>query len=249
MESVSLTPPLRVGGSEVDRGELLALTLAHRCRRNGTYVPRCDAVDGIGIVRDADAVASQLFAESYRPGTGNRRGLLQRGNPLRQLLGPVYGRIPEPLPLRVVESGKDLTPPAIEDRQRQAVLFGRYVAKRNRRTSGLLNSAAEDIERADAPQRQPEADAETARGCDPDPYPGEGARAEAGRDQVDRVPAAGRRGCPLDLLQEPGRVPGPPLRGEAQLRLVNRLAVAPGAGDGVDGRGIETDDEQGCATP
>lgn len=39
-------------------------------------------------------------------------------------------------------------------------------------------------------------------------------------------------------------MPGPPLRGEPQLRLVQDLAVAPGAGDGVDRRGIEADDDQ-----
>jgi hypothetical protein len=44
-------------------------------------------------------------------------------------------------------------------------------------------------------------------------------------------------------------VPGPPLRGEPQLRLVKDLAVAPGAGDGVDRRGVEADDDQGFATP
>jgi hypothetical protein len=33
--------------------------------------------------------------------------------------------------------------------------------------------------------------------------------------------------------------------GEAELRLVEDLAVAPGAGDGVEGGGVETDDYQG----
>jgi hypothetical protein len=42
---------------------------------------------------------------------------------------------------------------------------------------------------------------------------------------------------------------GPPSRGEPQLRLVENLAVAPGAGDGVNRRGIETDDDQGRTTP
>jgi hypothetical protein len=111
-----------------------------------------------------------------------------------------------------------------------------------------VDSTAEGIQRADAPHRQPEADAEAAGGRDPDPDPGEGAGAEADRDQVDRLPAARRRGRPLDLLQQPRRVQGPPPRREAQLRLMERLAVAPGAGDGVDRRGIETDDEQGLVT-
>jgi hypothetical protein len=44
-------------------------------------------------------------------------------------------------------------------------------------------------------------------------------------------------------------MPGPPLRGKPQLRLVKDLAVAPGAGDGVNRRGVETDDDQEFATP
>lgn len=44
-------------------------------------------------------------------------------------------------------------------------------------------------------------------------------------------------------------MPGPAVRGEPQLRLVQDLAVAPGAGNGVDGRGIEADDDQRRATP
>jgi len=114
---------------------------------------------------------------------------------------------------------------------------------------GPLDPAAEGVERAYAARRQAEADAEAARGRDPDPDPGEGPRAEADRDQVDGLPAVRRGSRPLDLLQEPGRMPRPPLRREAELRLVDRLAVAPGAGDGVDRRGIEADDDQGRATP
>jgi hypothetical protein len=111
-----------------------------------------------------------------------------------------------------------------------------------------VDSAAEGVERADAAQRQTEADAETAGGRDPNPDPGKGAGAEANRDQVDRLPTAGRGGRLLDLLQEPGRVERPPPRGQSQLRLVEHLTVAPGAGDGVYRRGIETDDDQRCTT-
>jgi len=112
-----------------------------------------------------------------------------------------------------------------------------------------LDPAAERVERADAARRQPQADREAAGGRDPDPDPGEGAGAEADCEQVDPLPAAGRGSRLLDLGQEPGRVPGPPLRGQPQLRLVQDLAVAPGAGDGVDRRGVEADDDQGRATP
>jgi hypothetical protein len=41
---------------------------------------------------------------------------------------------------------------------------------------------------------------------------------------------------------------GPLLWGEPQLRLVEDLAVAPAAGDGVDRRGVEADDVQSGAT-
>jgi hypothetical protein len=200
-------------------------------------VPRRDPVDGVGIVRDSDTVASQLFAESYRPGTGHRRGFVEGGDPLGQRLGPVHGGTPQPRPLGVEEGGEDLAAPTVEDRQRRATAIR------------LADPAAEDVERADAAQRQAEADAEAAGGRDPDPDAGEGAGAEPDRDQVDRLPAAGRSGRPLDLLQEPGRVERPPARGEPQLRLVQDLAVAPGAGDGVSRRGIEADDDQRRATP
>ena len=39
-------------------------------------------------------------------------------------------------------------------------------------------------------------------------------------------------------------MPGPPVGGEPEQRLVQDLAVAPGAGGGVGGRGVEADDDQ-----
>jgi len=112
-----------------------------------------------------------------------------------------------------------------------------------------LDPPAEGVERADAAHRQAEAHRQPAGGRDPDPDAGEGAGAEADREQVDPIPAAGRDRRPLDLLQETGRVEGPPARGKPQLRLVQDLPVAPGAGDGVNRRGVEADDDQGCAIP
>jgi hypothetical protein len=44
-------------------------------------------------------------------------------------------------------------------------------------------------------------------------------------------------------------VQGSPLWGEPQLRLVQGCAVAPSAGDGVDRRGVEADDDQRRAIP
>lgn len=114
---------------------------------------------------------------------------------------------------------------------------------------GLLDAARQRVEGVDAARRQAEADAEPAGGRDPHPQAGKGARAEPDGDQVDRSPAASRGGGALDLLQQPGRVQGPSLRGKTQLRLVEDRAVAPGAGDGVDRRGVEADDVQRAAIP
>jgi hypothetical protein len=193
-------------------------------------------VDGIGIVRYPDALSGQLVSESYRPRAGDQRHFLQLRHPLGQLRWAVNGGLPDPGPVDVVERGEDLAAPAVEDRQ-----------PRPRET--LADPRGQDVERAYPTGRQAEADAEPAGAGDPDPQAGEGAGAEADREQVDRVPAARRRGGPLDLLQQPGRVQGPPLGGKPKLRLVQDIAVAPGAGDGVDRRGVEADDYQGCVTP
>jgi hypothetical protein len=199
-------------------------------------VSRGDPVDGIGIVRYADAVSGQLVPESYRPRAGDHRCFLQLRHPRGQLLRAVDGGLPDPRPVGVVERGEYLAAPAVQNRQ-----------PRPRKT--LADPRGEGVERADPAGRQAEADAETAGAGDPDPQAGEGAGAEPDREQVDPLPAAGRRNRPLDLLQQPGGVQGPPLGGKPQLRLVQDLAVAPGAGDGVDRRGVEADDYQGCATP
>lgn len=200
-------------------------------------MPRGNSVDGVGIVRDADTVASQLLAESYRPGPGYRRGFVQRCHLPGQILGRVDGGLPEPRPAPAVERREDLAAPAVEDGQ------GRAAVPR------LLDPAPEGVERADPLRRQAPADGEPAGGGDADPDPGEGAGAEADREQVDSVPTAGRIRRPLDLAQESRRMEGPPARGKPQLRLVQDLAVAPGAGDGVNRRGVEADDDQGRVTP
>jgi hypothetical protein len=199
-------------------------------------VARGDPVDGIGIVRYPDAVSGQLVTKSYRSRAGDRRGFLQLRHPLGQLLGPEDGGLPDPLTARGVESGEDLAPPAVQN--------GEPLALR----PGLADPGRHCVQGADTAGRQTEADPEPARRRDPDPQTGEGAGAEADGDQVDRRPASRRRCRPLDLLEQAGRVQGPPLRGQPQLRLVEYLAVAPGAGDSVNRRGIEPDDDQGCAT-
>jgi hypothetical protein len=195
-------------------------------------VPRGDPVHGIGIVRYPDANLGQLVTESYRPRTGGPRRSRQLGDPLRQLLGPADERLPDPLVPSRVESGEDLAPEAVEDGQALPLL------------ARLADPPPERVERADAGRREAERGAEAAGGRDPDPQPGEGAGPETDGDQVDRRPAAGRRGAALDLLEQGARVAGLPLRREPEPRLVQGLAVAPGAGGGVGGGGVEADYEQ-----
>src|SRR5262249_42552742 len=155
----------------------------------------------------------------------------------RKLLGPADQRLPDPLAAVPVEGREDLAAEPVEDGEAQP------------RGAGLGDRDGDRVEGAGAARRDPEAGAEAARGGDPDPQPGEGARSEPDRDQVDPRPAAGGLGGALDLGQQAGRVPGPPSAGEPQQRLVQDLAVAPGAGGGVGGRGVEADEEQLALDP
>jgi hypothetical protein len=200
-------------------------------------VARGDPVDGIGVVRYLDAARSfQLLTKSYRPRTAYRRGYGQLGEPLRQLLRAHHGGLPEAGAGGVVEGDEDLAAVAVEDREALA------------RRSGGGDPGVERVEAGDAARLLGEARGEPFRGRDPDPQTGERARPEPDRDQVDPVPTARRVGATLDLGEEPGRVPWPsPLR-EPEVGLGEDLAVAPGAGGRVRGRGVEADDDQ-CARP
>jgi hypothetical protein len=194
-------------------------------------------VHRIVIVRYLQAVLGQLVTKSYRPGTGGRRRARQLRHPFGQLLGAADQRLPDPLARSRVERCEDLAAEAVE--------HGQLLPRR----TCLGDSASEGVERRDAGRRQARGGGETAGGGDADPQAGEGAGTEADRDQVDPLPAAGRRRGALDLAQQRGRVEGPSSRGEPQLRFVQGLAVAPGAGGGVDGRGVETDDDQRDSAP
>ena len=199
---------------------------------------RRDPVDGIGVVRDADAAGSfQLVTKAYRPGTGGRRGRGHLGQPLGQRLGAHHGRLPERRPAGVVEGDEDLAPVAVEDRE--------ALAGRARRA----DPGPERVEGRDPAPLLAEAEDQAFGGGDPDPQAGERARPEPDRDQVDRVPAPGGLGAALDLGEEPGRVQRPSALGEAEVGLGDDPPVAPGAGGGVRGRGVEADDDQGRAAP
>jgi len=201
-------------------------------------VTRGDPVDGIRVVGDADTVAGQLVTESYRPRTGHRRRRPQLVEALGQLLGPADERLPEPLSGPRVQRREDLAAEAVENRQPLPLRPGLGA-----------DPAGERVEGADAGRRQPGRRRQPARGRDPDPQPGERAGPESDRDQVDRLPTAGSGGGTLDLAEQRRRVPGPAGGREPQLRLVQDLAVAPGAGGGVDGRGVEADDDQRGSAP
>jgi hypothetical protein len=191
-------------------------------------------MNGVGIVRYPDSVPGQLVPESYRPRARCRRRRGKGRDALLKLLGPADQRLPEPLTSLGVESREDLVAAGVENRE--AILLG----------AGLPQPPPDRVEGADAAHRQAEAGAETARGGDPDPQPGERARAEADREPVDPLPAARRRRAALDLRQQRGGVLGPPVGGPQQ-RLVQSFAVAPGAGGGVGGRGVEADERQRSA--
>jgi hypothetical protein len=196
-------------------------------------VPRRDLVDGIGVVRDPDPACSfQLVTKSYRPGTADRGRRRELGEALRQRLRAHHRGLPDTGARRVVEGDEDLAAVAVEDGEPLAV------------RAGGADPGAERVEGRDAARLLAEARRQSLRGGDADPQAGEGAGAEPDRDQVDGVPAARRVGAALDLGQQAGRVARAALLGEPELRLGQDLAVAPGAGGGVEGRGVETDDEQ-----
>jgi hypothetical protein len=190
-------------------------------------------VDRIGVVRNKDAIHGQLCSKSYRAGAGDRRRGFQSGETLGELLGAADQRLPEPLAAGPVERREDLAAIAVEDRE--------PLTARPR----LTDPAAERVEGADPTRWQPEAGGQPAGGGDANPQPGEGARPEPGRDQLDCRPAAGRARRRLDLAQQRGRVAWPAVGREAELRGVQKLAVAPGADRGIGGRGVEADDDQG----
>jgi hypothetical protein len=198
-------------------------------------VARRDPVDGIGVVRDADAAGSfQLVTKAYRPGTGGRRGRGHLGQPLRERLGAHHGGLPERRAAGVVEGDEDLAAVAVEDREALAGLSRR------------ADPGPERVEGRDPAPPLAEAEDQAFGGGDPDPQAGERARPEPDRDQIDRIPAPGGLGTALDLGEETGRVERPTALGEPEVGLGDDLTLAPGAGDGVGGRGVEADDDQGA---
>jgi hypothetical protein len=195
-------------------------------------VPRGDPVNGVGIVRYLDAVPGQLAPKSYRPGAGGRRGRGQGRNPLLQLLGAGHERLPDSLATSPVERRENLAAAGVADGEPLAF------------DAGVLHPEPERIEGADAGDRLAKAGPQPARGRNSDPQPSERAGTEPYAEQVDPSPTADRRGAALDLLEQGGRVLRPPLGSGPAQRLAEDRTVAPSAGGGVLGRGIEADDDQ-----
>ena len=199
---------------------------------------RGDAVDGIGVVRDADPACSfKLVTKSYRPRTADRGGLRQLVETLRQLLRPHHRGLPERLAGGVVEGDEDLAAVAVENGEPLT------------RGAGGGDPGAQRVEGGDAAPRQAEAHRQPFGGGDPDPQAGERPGPEPDRDQVDRRPAARGVGAALDLGEQAGRVARAAALVQPELGLGQDLAVAPGAGGGVGGRGVEADDDQERSPP
>jgi hypothetical protein len=108
---VSLTPALRVGGSQIDRGEGLTVTR----RRDGADVARGDPMHGVLVGRHLGSAIFQLTAKSYRPRSGGQRGLVQLGEAPAELRRGADPGAPETLPGAGVGGGEGLAPASIED--------------------------------------------------------------------------------------------------------------------------------------
>ncbi len=231
---VSLTPPLRVGRPQVDRGGRLAApprSPARPASRGRRAATRCTGSSSSGT---SAPPSRQLIAKSYRPGP--RRQRRPGGSETRSASSP---RESDPWPPeahrpRRVASGEDFAAPSVEHGQPLAPV------------AAIAGEAEpEAVEGADPGHRHPDAGAERPRSRDPDPQAGEGPRAEPDSDPVDGVPSAGRRRRPLDLRSSrrscgPGcRRPPRPINASWRTSL-----AAYGADGGVLGRRVEADQRQ-----
>ena len=197
---------------------------------------RSDIGGRVGVIRDVGPACSfQARHEIVSPGTGDRRGRDSPGRAApRTPPGSILLRLPE------------------RSRHQQSVEGGRRPRRGNRRgrraappVAPAAAIPAPSASRVETPRPGiPSAHRQAFGGGDPDPQAGERARPEPDRDQVHRPPAARRVGAALDLGEEPGRVARPAAVVQPELGLGEDLAVAPGAGGGVEGRGVEADDDQ-----
>jgi hypothetical protein len=188
---------------------------------------------GVVVVRHLGAAILQLIAKSYRPRSGGQGGIGKLGKTLPELRRGADPGPPEALAAVGVGGGEGLAAAGVEDGE-----TGAPAAR------GLGEAMGERVERADPGQGQAGAGAERLGAGDADPQAGERAGADADRDPPDRAPAARRLGRPLDLLEQPGGVPGAAVGREAEQRLVEDLAAAPRADGGVLGRRVEADQRQ-----
>jgi hypothetical protein len=192
-------------------------------------------VDGVSVVRHIGSAILELISKSYRPRSGSQRGLGQLEEALAELGRGTDPGAPATLARRRIVGGERLAPAGVENREAAAIA-----------ATGRGQPVGQRIERADACQRQAGAGAERPGAGDADPQAGEGAGTEPDRDAADRVPATRRLGRSLDLLEQPRRVPGATVGGEAVQRLVEDLPVARSADGSVLRRRVEADQRQMC---
>ena len=211
-----------------------------RRRRERADVARGDPVDGIGVVRYPDAVSRPARDEIVPPPNRRPTGLRRSSrDPLGELLGPADAPAPRAARRRRRRARR---------RPRRGSRRGRPAARPPPPASPIPRASASSVQtpRAGRPRLAPSPRAVAIPTRRPVKEPGPSPTAI--RSTAPQPPAAvGRSARPRS--SSPVACSGPPLRGEPQQRLVQDLAVAPGAGGGVDGRGVEADDDQGVRLP
>ncbi len=114
--SVSLTPPLRVGGSQVDRGERAGAPPPSRPPRGRRCAARRPGARDRRRPANLDAALAKLLAKSYRPRSGRQRGLAPAHRPARpDSAGEPTSGSQSRSPVAAVERREYLAAAGIED--------------------------------------------------------------------------------------------------------------------------------------
>ena len=232
LERISLTPTLRVWRSEVDRVERPRSPSPAAARaQTWRAATRWTGSASSGMSDAAWPARDEIVPPPNRPPTGGADSCHQ---PLAELLGR---STPGSQTARRPRAGRG------RRRPRRGSRRGRRAARRSPAASPIRGASASRVQTPRA--RPPEAPRALAVAIptrrpvnEPGPSP------TAIRSTASQPPP------PLGRSARPRRAGavacrGPAVRGEPELRLVEDLAVAPGAGGGVGGRGVEADDEPG----
>ena len=164
-------------------------------------MPRGDAVDGVGIVRDPDPVAGPTRAEIVPP--PSRRPAAARAGPRRAPPAPPARRPAAP---RSAPPGRRRAPRRPRRGSRRARRGAR--PPRPPRRSRAPSASSVQTPRTGSPRLAPSPRAVAMPIRSPVKEPGP--RPTAIRSTSSQPPAAAA--AALDLLEQPGRVPGPPAR-------------------------------------